>query len=165
MNRGLAADPRLPSIIAAVEGGRSMRATAKDFGVSQDAVERYFRKYGQKAPKVPEGVSTHYADPDTARSIYHRLSDQLASIERMAAQPGLSQRAYLDLVTQMRLLAAELAKQPPPAVEQPDLTESDEWIELRALWQDFNKTEDPTGGLESRWLEYMRMKEDSDEGE
>jgi hypothetical protein len=86
----------------------------------------------------------------------------MARLERMAAEPGLSQRPYLDLLREMRLLSAELAApgsdDPPPAVP---LVETEEWIELRELWFDFLKEVDPSHGLKDRWMAYLKL----DQGE
>jgi hypothetical protein len=157
MNKPLASDPRLPSIIAAIEGGRSMRAAAKDFGVSEDALNRYFARYGDKAPKIPDRSASTTDGSDVGTTIWHRLSAQMSAIEEMAKQPGLSQRAYLDLVTQMRLLATEMAKHQPPQEQDISrlIVESEEWIRLRESVVEWLIKEDPTRGLEHRFRQLI----------
>jgi hypothetical protein len=151
VTRGIAADPRLPSIIAAIEGGRSMRAAAKDFGVGEDALNRYFAKYGARAPKVPGRPPE--PDASDGQSIWSRLQSQMKTLETMASAPGISSRGYLDIIGQMRLLSAEMLKhQPPVERDIPTLiVQSEEWIRLREAVVEWLIREDPTRGLEHRF--------------
>jgi hypothetical protein len=157
MSRGLAADPRLPSIIAAVAGGRSMRATAKDFGVNVDQIERYFRKYGKNAPRVPDQPPAQPGEDAPTRSPYEMLSKLLADVERMTRAPGLSSRAYLDLLTAVRLLSSELSKHQPPVDPKTfDLTTTLAWQDWASTLEDWLKERDPSGALHADLLRYLR---------
>lgn len=143
--------PSVDAVDAALRGGLSQSKAAKQYGLGRMALSRHFRAHlvpmaPRSAPRtvprpgdpisglpVDSGGPAQTAggapvDPGTLRD---RLLVQLAKIEARLDEPGMATGAYLLVLTQMRLVVAELAKMPAPSVEALDPSRSPDWV---ALW-------------------------------
>lgn len=125
----ICSDPRIDLIDAALLAG-SRRGTARAMGLSLASVNRHVASGHLAHLGTVSAQAAPVALPGGG-GIRERLEAQLTRLENMAATPGIAHRAYLEIITAMRLLAAELAKQPPAPCPEVNLAETDEWIELR----------------------------------